>query len=300
MSREWPSGWEDPEDVELDAEELDAETGVRLSEVAAFLTAVPAPVLPGAIESRIVAALAAESAARAENFTTDPAPRSAEPDRSRTLGPAPARARVRRHRRLSLRPAQVSGALLACLLFVGLGFVVSLSHGASSSSSAPQAASAASSAAASSEAGPQMGYSSDSTGRSAAGSGPSTSGFALTRSGTDYQEATLAGQVREVIAANEKAARTAVSSPATPTSGPASVPAASASATQSLNPYALTPSLHGCVVHFTGRAAPRLIDRASYEGTPAYVIAGARQVWVVGLGCTATHPHLITSAPLGS
>ena len=297
MSREWPSGWEDPEDVELDAEELDAETGVRLSEVAAFLTAVPAPVLPGAIESRIVAALAAESAARAENFTTDPAPRSPEPDRSRTLGPAPARARVRRHRRLSLRPAQVSGALLACLLFVGLGFVVSLSHGASSSSSA---ASAASSAAASSEAGPRMGYSSDSTGQSAAGSVASPPRFALTRSGTDYQQATLAGQVRQVIAANEKAARTAVPSPGTPSSGPASTPAASASATQPYGLSALTPSLRDCVVHFTGGEAPRLIDRASYEGTPAYVIASASYVWVVGLGCTAAHPDLIASAPLGS
>jgi hypothetical protein len=59
-------------------------------------------------------------------------------------------------------------------------------------------------------------------------------------------------------------------------------------------------SLRGCVVHFTGGAAPRLIDRASYQGTPVYVIASASHVWVVGLDCTAGRPDLIASASLGS
>jgi hypothetical protein len=54
------------------------------------------------------------------------------------------------------------------------------------------------------------------------------------------------------------------------------------------------------VVHFTGEAAPRLIDRATYHGTPVYVIASDSHVWVVGLGCTAAHPDLIASAPLAS
>jgi hypothetical protein len=53
------------------------------------------------------------------------------------------------------------------------------------------------------------------------------------------------------------------------------------------------------VVHFTGGAAPLLIDQARYHGTPVYVIASESHVWVVGLSCTAAHPDLIASAPLG-
>ncbi len=154
MSREWPPGWEDPEDAELDAEELDEETDVRLAEVSAFLATVSAPVLPGAIESRIMAALAAESAARGE----DSPARAPEPDGPRILRPAPARARVRRGvyrvRRFDrIRPAMVAGPLVACLLFAGLGYAISLGGASSSSSvasSAPSAAAPASSAAASS------------------------------------------------------------------------------------------------------------------------------------------------------
>src|SRR5258708_2736721 len=146
MSRQWPSGWEDPEDEELDAEELDEGTEVRLSEVAAFLATVPAPVLPGAIESRIVAALAAESAARAKDSPV-PAP---EPDAPRILRPAPAgtraqaRAHARMHRRRRFSSAMVAGPLLAVLLFAGLGYVISRGASSSSSSSPGHAAPASS------------------------------------------------------------------------------------------------------------------------------------------------------------
>jgi hypothetical protein len=303
MSRDWPSGWEDPEDVELDAEELDEETDVRLAEVAAFLAAVPAPVLPGAIESRIVAALAAESVARAE----DSPAHAPEPDAPRILHPRPARARVRRPRRARpamfdrIRPAMVAGPLVACLLFAGLGYAISRTSSSSSSNSAPYAAPAASSAA--SGAGVPANGSAGSVQRSEAGS-VASGGFAVTKSGTDYREATLAVQVRAVIAAVKRASSPAVPSPASSSSsaaasssGSEAVSSASASAPQ----YASLPnSLRGCVVHFTGRAAPRLIDRASYQGTPVYVIASASHVWVVGLDCTAGRPDLIASASLGS
>jgi hypothetical protein len=59
-----------------------------------------------------------------------------------------------------------------------------------------------------------------------------------------------------------------------------------------------TTQLRGCVQHFTGDTQPQLVDRATYQGTPAYVIASTSRVWVVGLGCTATKPELITSVPL--
>jgi hypothetical protein len=57
-------------------------------------------------------------------------------------------------------------------------------------------------------------------------------------------------------------------------------------------------TLVGCVLHLTGNVRPTLVDRATYQGQPAYVIAVPRHVWVVGPGCTATNPDLIASAGL--
>jgi hypothetical protein len=48
----------------------------------------------------------------------------------------------------------------------------------------------------------------------------------------------------------------------------------------------------------TGGAAPSLVDSASYDGIPAYIIAVPTQVWVVRRGCTATDTQLITAVPL--
>ena len=319
MSGQWPPGWEDPEDLEQAAEGLDAETDVRLSEVTAFLAAVPAPVLPDGFESRILAALAVEEEARAAESTARAEESTAaapEPDAPHILRPRPAtRARVRRPARARrfprINPAIAAWPLAACLFFAGIGYLVSLS-GSSSSSSAPYAAapaasssSAASSAAASSEA------NSSSTGTSAAAGSAgnivgTAGGFAVIRSGTDYQKATLAAQVRAVIVAENEHAPS-VPSAASPTNGTASAPvssapasaSASASAGQSFSKVKITSALHSCVVHLTDGAVPLLIDQAKYHGTPVYVIATDSRVWVVGLGCTAAHPDLIASAPLG-
>ena len=48
----------------------------------------------------------------------------------------------------------------------------------------------------------------------------------------------------------------------------------------------------------TGGAAPSLVDRASYDGIPAYIIAVPTRVWVVRLGCTAADTQLIATVPL--
>ena len=311
MRGQWPSGWEEPEDEELDTEEPDEETEVRLSEVAAFLATVPAPVLPGAIESRIIAALAAESAARAADLTTDPAAGSPGTDRSRTLGPAPARARVRRFR--GLRPAQVSGALVACLLFVGLGFAISLSHGPSSSSSAVSAP-----AAGSASAGGAKGYSSAGGGAAGPRVLAGSPAIVVVQSGTTYQGASLGGQVRSAIqslhrdkripAAAVPSASSSSASARASSAVASSAPASSAagresSAASASNGSAASTSvntLRGCVLNLTGGAAPRLVDLASYQGTPAYVIATASHVWVVRLDCTAARPNVIASASLAS
>jgi hypothetical protein len=285
MSGHWPPEWDDPEEeFPPGNDQPDAEAEAQLSEVAAYLASVPAPVLPDAVEARIAAALATEAAARAEH--------AAPTDGARKLEPSGARARVRRHRggdgsrrRFRVRPVMAAGSLVTCLLLAGLGFGIAQSHDSESTfssaaaGSAPEPAGAASTSAASSAAGPAAVPSAEAPG--AAGSS-----FAVTASGTKYQQATLAEQVRTRLGGGPFG-----------TSGTA-VPAASASATSA----AAVPSqaLRGCVLRLTGGAHPRLVDRATYEGEPAYVIADSSHVWVVGLGCTAAKAEVIASVPLAS
>ena len=145
MSGQWPPGWEDPEDAELDAEELDEETDVRLAEVSAFLATVPAPVLPGRHRVRGSWRRSRRSPRHAAR-THRHARRS--PMVHGSFAPHRARARVRRGvyrvRRFDrIRPAMVAGPLVACLLFAGLGYAVSLGGASSSRSAASSAPSAA-------------------------------------------------------------------------------------------------------------------------------------------------------------
>jgi hypothetical protein len=90
----------------------------------------------------------------------------------------------------------------------------------------------------------------------------------VTASGTKYQAAALASQVQARLYAPHRSG-------------------ASPSA-----------ALLGCVSHLTGGQAPLLVDQATYQGSPAYIIAISSQAWVVGLGCTAAKPELVTSVPL--
>jgi hypothetical protein len=52
------------------------------------------------------------------------------------------------------------------------------------------------------------------------------------------------------------------------------------------------------VSRVTGGAAPSLVDKASYDGIPAYIIAVPAEVWVVRRGCTAADTQLIVRVPL--
>ncbi len=270
MSGHWPPEWEDPEekfpeeDDQLEATVLASGGEARLSEVAAFLASVPAPALPDAVEARISAALAAEAAARADH--------AAPADGSRKLEHSKTPTRAGRHRGggpprrgFRLRPALAAGSLVACLLLAGLGYALSrTSTQSSTESGAASSAGSASSAAAGSAA------------RPGAVPGPAhpEAGlpFAVTASGTKYRQATLAEQVRARLA----------------------VPAASATSASA----AASPALQGCVLHLTNGAVPRLVDRATYQGQPAYVIASSSHVWVVGPGCTAAKTELVASVPL--
>jgi hypothetical protein len=84
---------------------------------------------------------------------------------------------------------------------------------------------------------------------------------------------------------------------ATPTasSGASAAASASSAAAPSIAPSA---KLAGCVSRVTGGVTPRLVDQATYDGIPAYIIAVPSYVWVVKLGCTATDPQEITSVSL--
>jgi hypothetical protein len=306
MSGHWPPEWEDPEE-ELSAgtDQLDADTEARLSEVAAYLASVPVPALPEAVESRISAALAAEAASRADQAAApadqaaapadtstsadgSPADGSTSADGSRKLGPSRGRAPVRRHRGgdrsrrdFRLRPLTAAGALVACLLLSGLGYAIAHSTTGSTYSSA---SSAAGSAASNAAAGPESGSSATSSAAGAApepAAGNSSTSFTVTASGTKYQQATLPEQVRAKLTAyaGQEASGGAIPSAASTVAVP-------------------SPALRGCVLHLTGGAPPRLVDRATYQGEPAYVVASSTRVWVVGLGCTAAKTELIVSVAL--
>jgi hypothetical protein len=347
MSGQWPPGWDDPEDVPGAADQQYAEAEAGLSEVAAYLASVPAPVMPGSVEARISAALAVEAAARAGIAVPASGDASrdgvAQPDRTiaseaaagaRVLGPAPARARVRRrgvHERRRERDVRkifeprrerdvrmvlgkfVLGPLAVCLLIVIIA--IGLSHAGSSSSSSsgtslagPVVGAAGPPRAAGGESAPAS---------SAAASAPmqmvspagTSAGFTVSQTGTSYQQATLAQQAHaHMLAARaDKSGPAAVPSASSPSSAaasassaPASSGSASSGSTTSVKAPARVPSaaLRACVLKVTGGTVPELVDRATYQGTPAYVIATSSRVWVVGLGCTAARPQVIASEPL--
>jgi len=272
-----------------------ASVGDQLAAVSSALATEPASPMPDAVERRIAAALAAEAdrtteAAPATEATRAPSaaetapggPRHASPGGSRPPGgsrhdPAGPGRRGRRSapRARRFRPAMVlSGAAAAVL--IGVAVALGLAHLPSSSSSSEASGSAASAPSQpSAEAGGNAPASSElaPAAREPAGSEPSAA-FVLTKSGTRYQPATLTAQVRAKLVAQQHAS--SVTGGSAPPSG----------------------TLTACVLHLTGNVRPSLVDRATYQGKPAYVIAVADRVWVVGLGCTASDPDLITSARL--
>ena len=167
----------------------------------------------------------------------------------------------------------LASAAAACLVL--FGGVYGIAHLSSGSSSSSAASSAAGTAAAGSESSPLAGAQAPGTHTrlEPADSGQAAA-FAVTASGTNYQSATLAQQVRAQLA---RPAKTAVP------------PAAEA---------APSAQLSACVLHLTGQMRPSLVDRATYQGKPAYVIAVTNWAWVVGTGCTASNPELIASVGL--
>jgi hypothetical protein len=220
---------------------------------------------------------------------------------ARRSGPTGARPGGRR-RRFRLPSPAVTSSLLVVLFIVGFAVVLTqFSGGPSSSTSyagpdaggtsaegAPSAASAHSSVAGPSRDEPEPAYQTQ-FGQNAK--------FVVIESGVQYQGSALASEVRQQLSAlNLSAATPTESTVPTGASAPASsMPSASAASPPTRAPSA---KLEGCVSHLTRGATPSLVDQASYDGIPAYIIAVPNRVWVVRLGCTAADPQQITSMSL--
>ena len=226
--------------------------------------------------------------------TSRSAARASRPGSSRPGSPR------RRLRMPSMQAA--SWVLVSCLVLAGFGFLVTRGSGSSASSS--YAASAASSQAASAAAGsvpqPAAGRASEAQ-PGDANDRPSASaptGFLVYSTGTAYERSTLASQVRAQLGRHDfgDLGPAAAGNSASPTAPAAA--ASSAASTSGVGGSTPSPGLSGCVSKVTGGAAPSLVDRASYDGIPAYIIAVPTRVWVVRLGCTATDTQLITAVPL--
>jgi hypothetical protein len=277
-----------------------------LAAVSRVLASVPAPSMPDAVESRITAALAAEAANRqaaspAAAAAANAAGAAGSPADGPADGPAASEQRSRRLRLVhsgksksharGFRPVMVVLSAAACLVLVGFGYL--LSRTGSSSSSAPASAAAPAALPASGSArGPVA------AGSAAAGSGAQPSGvapsasaqrplqgqqvmpFLVARSSTNYTQAALGTQVRGELNRRSK---------------PAGTGRQSSGSSGGLPP---SPSLIGCVERVTGNVPPKLVDRATYEGKAAYVIAVSDYAWVVGPGCTASNTDLIASVAL--
>ena len=260
----------------------------RLDAVGSVLASVPAPAMPDEVERRIAAALAAEATARqTEGTARQDAASSTGPRRHARPAGASGSSRRRAERPRRFRPVMTLVPVAACLLLAGFGYLLS-NLGGSGPSGAVSAASA-SSAASAAQAAPGLPAEGSGTAGSvpgallpATGREPANGarvGFVVTTSGTSYHRATLGVQVRHQMA----------------------VQAANRSAEGQMaadGGSAPSPSLAGCVLRLTQNVPPSLVDRATYQGKPAYVIAVQARAWVVGLGCTASNPELITSIPL--
>jgi hypothetical protein len=313
----WPPDWEDPDGEDLAAklsgdEQPDTghlDQGVlaeHLAEVSSALASVPMPTLPDAFALRIGAAIAAEAATRTPNTAAaggSATARSREAGArraarlrgtSRASGPGDSRPPGKWRKRL-VSPA-VMAPLLICLVLGGFGYLFTRIGGTSSSSSiASSAAGTASSPLNRTVEGSVAPHGASLPAAVAPEKGASAlsgaqQGFAVTETGTRYAAATLATQVHDQLALAQGAS--------TPSAGPSAAASASASSASSAGVAVASKALMGCVDRLTGDARPSLVDRATYAGKPAYIIAVPGRVWVVGLGCTAANTELVTTTAL--
>jgi hypothetical protein len=217
-------------------------------------------------------------------------------------GPGTSRPDTRR-RRLRMPSGQAaSWVLVCCLVLAGFGFLVTRGSSSSSSSVAAGSTSGQAQSPAAGTAGlPDNGFGKGAQPEhaadepSASSSASAATGFLVYSTGTAYKRSTLASQVQGTLINYGLDSGTTTPGATTP------VPADSASASaasSSVGGSTPSPGLSGCVSRVTDGATPSLVDKASYDGIPAYIIAVPTQAWVVRLGCTAADPELIVQIPL--
>jgi hypothetical protein len=264
------------------------ETSDALARVPSLLAAVEVPPMPAHLAARIETALAAESAHRAAGA---PSPASA-PER-----PARHSAARRKHRRpviLSAPALRVLAVAGAAVVLVG-GGVELLSHATGASSGTSSGSSSASRSDAAPAAGHRAAGPRASSGRNFNGmTGPiqyqhdgRPTVITPVQTGTNYRSARLTQQVSSVIAAHRGQFSSAVPA-VTPNSGTAAPPR----------------TLSGCVSRIAAGRTVLLVDVARFDHKPATIIVTARQgasaaqVWVVGLGCSATASDVLAHRAL--
>lgn len=267
----------------------------QIGAVSAALASVPAPALPADAEQRITAAITAEASARADMARAGSAPDAPVPEpavpasaaREAVLRELSARdavtrdASARRTRREpSVRripffrpvlrvPMRVLVPAVACALLAIVGYSLSGPSGPAS----PSVASARTT--------PAVPRISGGTGLHPDWDQPRLgpqAAFRVTVTHTSYKAATLQAQVRQQIQSSPAVSRTP-----------------SPSGTDEVAP---SQNLIGCVMHLTDNVAPTIVDQATYQSKPAYVIAVPNRAWVVPRNCTAKHPAVITSVAI--
>lgn len=284
----------------------------RLDAVVAALATASVPVLPTAAERQVISAIDAESGTRASGIPASRGPGTLAPTARLTASRAgaisasrPATARVARilatnsHARRWARSWGARAGVIASLVaaLAGLGYLV---RGTSPGSLARTV----SSSSASTAPGPLPG-------RPQLGGPARTTAFLVTDTGTKYRRSTLRAQVRDRLAAQVPPLAVEpvqpVLTPAPSAAGGPPPPQGSVSGgdQQPARPPAsieVAPpkSLIGCVLHLTGNVPPDFVDRGTYQARPAYVFADTAEAWVVGIGCTAARPALITAVRLGN
>lgn len=256
----------------------------RIGAVSPELAAAPPLTIPRQVDRRIMAAILTEAATR-------------DAEAQRAGSAVPVRRRTRPARLFSRRVPVFSltvplGALVPavmCLLLAVAGYLLALpaAPGSHRASAAPGAAGS--------------GAQHDVPG---AGRG-SAAVFFVTVSHTDFRATTLQTQVQQQLQARTSApvvpARSGTGAQSVvPQDGAAHQGSASASPSARTGTAHLTPpgSLVGCVMHLTRDQEPAMVDRASYQSRPAYIIAVADHAWVVPLNCTAAHLSVIRSVAL--
>ena len=300
-----------------------ASVTVRLSQVSAMLASIPPPAMPDGIEDRIMGALAAEAARRnpagvdsvalavsasAATDSPSPAPPSTvassigtsastpPSDSPASASPVPlavgARSLVAARRRASRRqgmtaPLGVLVAAAACLMLAFVGYRLS-------GTGHPATPSAAGGSINSRNSGGNAQVSSAPGAHRHTVNPPADTSmgpvsFVVLVSTTNFQKATLQAQVIQQMAGPAASPGSSVST------GPRS-PVGRATP----QPSTRTPSVQliGCVKRLLGSARPALVEEASYQSLPAYVIALPYRVWVVARSATAADPKVLASAAL--